>query len=170
MEKIMVEKKRIEPWPLAIIIFFAVVFSANAVLIYLAVNSKNGLVTDDYYKKGITYNKVIEAQKVQDALGWTGKAEAGGLAVGEAGTFRFSLTDRDGAPVTGARVEAILFRPTKEGFDQKTALAESAPGTYQGQVRPPLPGRWDLKISAVHPEGGYRYAQRIEVQGSGPAP
>lgn len=50
---VMETTKRKEPWYLAIIAFFLLIFAANAVLVWLSVSSSKGLTIDKKYEHGI---------------------------------------------------------------------------------------------------------------------
>ncbi|MBF0285818.1 MAG: FixH family protein [Magnetococcales bacterium] len=157
------EGRRIEPWLAAIFGLFFVVFIANGTLVYLANSSWNGVTVKHAYDEGLAYNQVLAAQQAQEALGWKAELDGGGLRPGAAGTLSFRLLDRSGQPVTGAVVSGILFRPVHEGVDQPLTFVESAPGSYQAALTPPLPGWWDVKLTAKAPGGEFRYAQRLRI-------
>lgn len=149
-------------WPIGIILFFILVFMANGVLVYLANSSWNGVVTTDHYQKGLAYDQVLAAQARQEALGWQGELTPrfpGGQRV----EFAFSLRDRDSAPLEGGAVTILLFRPTLAGHDREVTLREEAPGRYTGGVAAPLPGWWEVRLSAVREGESYRMSHRIQV-------
>lgn len=158
------QKRRFEPWPVVIVLFFLVVFFANALLVYKATSSWNGLVTDKYYKEGLAYNDVIRDQDAQNALGWT-LSLTHDLRADQVGRVRLVLNDRQGGPVTGAEGRARFFRPTTEGYDQNIILKESKPGVYVGSLRISLPGSWDLKAFFRLGKDQFRYAERLHVSG-----
>ena len=58
--------------------FFAVVASANAVMIYGALSTFGGLDTPDAYRKGLAYNQRIDAAAAQAQLGWQESLELNG--------------------------------------------------------------------------------------------
>lgn len=141
--------------------FFAVVFAVNGVLIYQASTTWNGMATRDHYQKGLVYNNVLAAQSAQDALGWQARL----ATTADHGTVQLtlSLQDREGRPVTGAKVSGLLYRPVQEGMDQGFAMAESTTGGYQARLTVPLPGWWEARLLVTTPTGEFRYVERFQT-------
>ena len=111
--------------------FFGFVLLANAVFIYLALDTFTGLTTDNAYQRGLQYNETLEARAAQRELGWSAQvtfAESGG----EAGVLTVVLKDRAGAPLEDLRVSGEVRRPTHEGHDRAVTLARSGAGTKAG--------------------------------------
>ncbi len=159
--------KRIEPFLLGVGLLFLVVFLVNGAFVYWALHSFTGLVTDKAYDQGVAFNETIQAQQKQDALGWQGEVTTV-LQSGQSGSVQFTLRDRSGQPVSGARVTGLLFRPVQAGMDQPLILAEGQPGVYQGTVTVPQPGQWEVRLEATAPTGSFRHARRIQVPLSTP--
>jgi nitrogen fixation protein FixH len=149
------------PW--AFVSFFVVVFAVNGAMVWFALSSWTGLEADNSYERGLIYNRAIEAEKEQAALGWHvgfSFAQTGPRR----GTLELDLNGRDGAGLRGAKVDALLVRPTREGFDFDLALAESVPGRYLADVELPLPGQWEVRLAARAKGEVYRLSPRIYVQ------
>jgi nitrogen fixation protein FixH len=146
------------PW--TFVGFFLVVFAVNGVLVWAALSSWTGLETPDSYERGLVYNRAIEAEKEQVALGW--RAGFGFNQTGvRQGMLELRLQGRDAAPLRGARVDAEIVRPTKEGYDFDVALKEQAPGLYRAEIQAPLPGQWEARIAARAGGEVYRLSPRI---------
>lgn len=161
--------RRLEPWPIVIIIFFLVVFAANGVLVYLSQSTWNGLITEDAYNKGVTFNQALQAQRQQEALGWQVRVATGKLVSGQQARLLLTLLDREGHPLTGVQAQGVLFRPVREGRDQPLIFTEESPGVLVAMVTPPLPGSWDIKVRITHGEQPeYRLAQRVLVAATTP--
>ncbi|MBF0193218.1 MAG: FixH family protein [Magnetococcales bacterium] len=161
--------RRFEPWPTAIVLFFLVVFSADAIMITMGLNSWPGLVNKNPYQNGINYNKVIQAQNKQDKLGWSIKLNSESLVAGQEGKISVSITGKENIAVQKAQVEGILFRPVGEGIDIAFLLKEEKPGLYSAMITPPKEGNWDVKIRAIKSASAdFRYVERITVQQSKP--
>lgn len=147
------------PWLFAAV--FGVVLSANGALIYFATSSFTGLQTEGHYQKGLEYNRVLEAARAQEALGWLVSVSfdpAGG------GQLQVRATDRTGAPLSGAAVTARLLRPTQAGHDTILTLEPGGDGIYQADLNLPLAGQWEVRTRIGHDTGVYRSAQRIMVR------
>ncbi|OSM02559.1 FixH family protein [Magnetofaba australis] len=162
-------KKRFEPWPWVIVGILATALVVNATFIYLAGKSSNGLVIEGAYRRGITYNKEIDAARRQMELGWrVSLAGSEALQEGRQGAISLTVLDKSGQPVAGATVAGTLFRPTDQALDQPISMSEAAPGVYQAQITPAQRGIWDVKLKAQRGEDVYRFVQRISVKKAQP--
>jgi nitrogen fixation protein FixH len=149
------------PW--TFVGFFVVVFAVNGIMIWLALSSWTGLEADNSYERGLIYNRAIEAEKEQAALGW--RAAFRFVQTGaRRGRLELSLQGRDGARLEGARIDALVVRPTREGFDFDLALAEREPGRYLAEVGLPLPGQWEVRLAARANGEIYRLSPRIYLK------
>ena len=124
------------PW--LFVAFFGVVFAANGALVAVAVESFTGLSTEGAYQKGLAYNRTLAEAAAQEKLGWALAADASALKRG-AGRITVTLRAHDGAPLTGAHLEARFIRPTVAGADTDLRLSETAAGFYEGDPALPLP-------------------------------
>ncbi len=149
------------PW--TFVGFFLVVFAVNGALVWFALSSWTGLETDHPYERGLVYNRALEAAREQAALGW--RADFRFDQSGQRhGTLELGLTDRDGARLQGAKVDAELVRPTEEGHDFALDLSESEPGRYRAEVELPLAGQWEVRLAARARGEVYRLSPRIYLE------
>lgn len=153
MNAVSAARSRWIPW--AFVGGFAVVFAANAVMVTFAMRSWTGLETEDAYRKGLSYNRTLQAVRQEAALGWTGSAAFDGADIVVA------LRDREGAPVTAASVRADFVRPTAEGHDFSVSLTERGGGRYAASVLLPMPGVWDVRAVAQRSSDSFQLNQRI---------
>ncbi|OFZ99989.1 MAG: hypothetical protein A2Z64_12560 [Betaproteobacteria bacterium RIFCSPLOWO2_02_67_12] len=124
-----------EPWPWILMAGPAAVIVAGAVTIWLAVESSDGLVADDYYKRGLAINQDLKLQRRARERRIDASVR---LAPG---VLRVSLS--------GAAPEALfaqLVHATRPGHDQKLRLAPVAAGVYEAELLPLPPGRWRLVL------------------------
>ena len=68
------DKQTVKPWHKEYYVWFIIFFPMLAVVagiytIYLAVSTSDGLVVDDYYKKGLEINRTLERDKKATAFG-----------------------------------------------------------------------------------------------------
>jgi len=146
-------------WPLWILAaFFAVIFSANGVLVYLANTSWTGLQTEDAYEKGRLYNTTIEAGERQRKLDWRGQAGLNDRRLD------FALTDKTGEAIDGADVRVTFVRPTHQGYDFTLVMREAEPGRYFANIDFPLSGLWQADFHVVRGTADYRLKQRFTVK------
>ena len=122
-----------EPWPWILMAGPAAVIVAGAATIWLAVASADGLVADDYYKRGLAINQDLQLQRRAEERGVVARVER------HPGRLRVDLQ--------GARPEALFARlvhATRPGHDQRLRLAPVAPGRYEAELPALPPGKWRL--------------------------
>lgn len=139
-------KKR-SAWPLTIAAFLGIVFAVNFVLLYLAFRTDDGLVEENYYEKGLMYNSTLRNEK---ELGWDIELSFDGTPGAKpANGVNVRIYDRAGAGLEGAAVKVTLRRPTSDRYDRVFGLVRSGSGpSYSGAIAIPLPGIWDLRVTA----------------------
>ncbi len=144
--------------------FFLIIFAANALLVYYALDSWSGLETENPYEKGVAYNKEIARARAQAQSGLDVKIKIDPQPDRIIGVTVAAL-DKASKPLTGKTVKIRLFRPAKEGFDQTPRIYENSPGKYSGQAQLPLPGIWDLMVDITDGDNHlYQTKSRIEVK------
>jgi len=131
-------------WLLA---FFAVVFTANGVMMKFAIETMSGTEVDSAYRAGMTFNAEAQAARRQDERAWQVQANAARNGDGDA-VVRIEAHDKTGAPLTGLKFSAMLERPTDKRADRRIALAELQTGVYGGKAGDVAPGQWDLVLEA----------------------
>ncbi|MDR3538461.1 MAG: FixH family protein [Acetobacteraceae bacterium] len=129
------------PWAIAGCML--VVMVVNFGMVYAALHTFPGQAGSDGFDLSNHYDTVIERVQQQAALGWTleARADAEGRPV-------LALTDKTGAPLTGARVDGTAERPLGAERTTHVAFQEQAPGRYVGDAKLGLPGQWDLSLVA----------------------
>jgi len=148
--------------PCAILGALGTVMAANAVLVFFAVSSAPGAVSERPFEDGNAYNAVLAHDTAQAALGWTARAKFVGLAPDETGGRRgeitLVLTDRSGAALREAEIAMILRRPVGPGGTLRLVPREAEGGRYVAMLDLPRPGQWDVEITAQR--GGDRFVTR----------
>ncbi len=127
--------------------FFAVVFVANAIFLWLAFGSFPGVVVESSYKAGQGYNKDIAAAKAQAKLGWQVQTELSRTTTTNA-RLEVSAFDKSDAALTGLKFSATLQHPTHESGDISLTLVEDAAGKYSANVENVAAGNWNLILEA----------------------
>ena len=74
------------------------------------------------------------------------------------------LKDHSGNTLTDARVTAEMVRPTSEGHDFTVELTNQGQGRYTADFALPLPGQWDIRVIADHPQGDYQEVKWVQVK------
>lgn len=140
--------------------FFAAIFLMNGAMIYSAISTYSGIVSNEPYRKGLHYNDRIDADERQARLGWTGRIE-----VARDGHVVVTLAGRDGRPIDGARVNAQLGRPTTNRHDLRLDLSEITAGRYEAHAGGLNEGNWTIAVDVRTADGGvepvYRARRRL---------
>lgn len=129
-----------EPWVWGLMSGPAIVVVAGFITAWLAIRSNDGLVADDYYKRGLAIHEVVERDQAARRLGLSARvalAPAGGAV---------TLQLAGGREELPAALTLRVVHPTRAGYDQEIALQRVAPGRYQGAMAPLRDGRWVLKL------------------------
>lgn len=128
-----------EPYVWMVISFPLAAVLAGIVTTYLAVISYDGLVVDDYYKRGLEINKRLEREKLAAEYGLAIKASLleDKLAIDFAPTGQIRMS---------SEIKATLSHATRPGLDRVLLLAEESELRYS--IAPiTLPaGRWFVEI------------------------
>ncbi|MEM8800483.1 MAG: FixH family protein [Pseudomonadota bacterium] len=160
---------------LGLILFFAIMLSADVALIYWSLKTHPGTVSDDAYREGLAYNQKIEAARRQAALGWKADADfeitpSLNGASRRTVALTFNLREATGAGVSGQPLVATFFRPATRGLDERVTLNESVSGTYVGVVELAQLGQWRLVIEtqseATEPSAApaFRYEDIVIIE------
>lgn len=143
--------------------FFGLIFAANAVFVYFALNSWTGLETAKHYQEGLAYNRILAADDSQAALGWRARVDVENAADGRVRVVLY-LEDKRGTPLEGAVVRSEIIRPTHEGYDLSARLLPLGNGRYGAEIALPLAGQWDVRVAA-HADGRrYLLQDRVVIE------
>ena len=120
-------------WPWLLMLGPAVVVVAGFVTLLVAFRTDDGLVADDYYKRGLAINQTLDRSARGADLGLAATVDIAG----------------DGAVVAAVRgrgplppiVRLRLIHPTRAGLDQAVELALGPEGRYAGRIEPLPHGR-----------------------------
>ena len=129
-------------WPWILMAGPAVVVVAGIVTAWIAATTSDGLVADDYYKRGLAINQVIERGERAARLGVSAVVD-----VAPDGRVVVTLGGDGADPQARPPVIRLwLAHPTRAGEDRAATLVRAGEGRYEGRV-PPLPaGRWRVIV------------------------
>jgi hypothetical protein len=119
----------------------AAVVVAGFVTAWLAFATADGLVADDYYKRGLAINRELDRDRTAAERGIAADIEARGAIL------RVRLQ--------GAEPEALFARlvhATRAGHDQRVRLPLTAPRTYETALPELAPGRWSVILEDARGE------------------
>lgn len=132
-------------WPGMIFVLIGVNFAVVAATIYAARSDDSFAVEPGYDRKAAAWNEAAAQLRANQRLGWR-------VAVSvppDARSLILSLTDRDGAPITGASVAATIFHSAQASRRADLSLSETRPGSYTAPADLTRPGFWQLRITAT---------------------
>jgi hypothetical protein len=127
-------------WPWLLIAGPAIVVVAALATAWLAWSTDDGVVADDYYKRGLVINRQLERSSRGKALGLGAT-----LSVAADGAVRMELAGLADSEMPPA-VRVRLANATRAGLDREATLARVAGGAYAGRVETPPRGRWLVTV------------------------
>lgn len=155
-----------EPWPWILMAGPFAVVVAGMVTLWLALESSDGMVADDYYKRGLAINQTLSRERLAQARHYRAQ-----VTFSTDGRRVRVLLSGDGE--LPAAMQLQLAHPTRAGMDERLALHALAPGWFEAQLAAPVRGRrlivledaarsWRLSAEAGVVAGG-----AIELSGAG---
>lgn len=133
-----------EPFVWLLILFPVSAVIMGIVMITLAVNTDDGLVVDDYYKKGLEINMALERDRVAKYYGI--KADFMVDDTGKLITLFLDGNEKFSMPGT---LQARFIHRTRGGFDREITLTKSKKDSNYYAAMPELArGNWDILIEA----------------------
>jgi nitrogen fixation protein FixH len=140
--------------------FFAIIFVVNGAMMYSAITTYTGIVSNEPYRKGLHYNERIADDERQGKLGWSDN-----VSITRDGRIAITLVADRTWPVTGMKVTAQIGRPSTSRFDSILDLHETAPGRYEAQADPLEAGAWivalDVRTDGNAADPVYRMRRRL---------
>lgn len=136
------------PWYKNPMVWLVIALPSSAVIagiitIFIAVNTEDGLVVDDYYKKGKEINMVMKHDDKAKELGLSAFVDIS-ATTGEV------LLELDAKQDFSAPDEVVfkLIHRTRSGQDQTITMSKAADASkYRGYLKPPvIEGRWTIHI------------------------
>jgi hypothetical protein len=124
-----------QPWPWILAAGPAIVVVAAFYTAWLAVKSNDGLVTDDYYKKGLSANQTIARSEQATKMGLV----AGVRIAGDSLSVRLQASDK--SFVMPPTLALTISHPTRAGLDQSRVLVRNGE-LFSGEVHLPAAGHW----------------------------
>ena len=140
----MVDAKRwyAEPWVWLLIALPMSAVIGGIITIYLAVTTSDGLVVDDYYKRGKAINMDLARDVAAANHGLRARLDL------DFSSRRILLTLESGDNQRPAQVQFSLLHPTRPGNDQIVLLQPVAGGRYAGTLQDMQDGNWYVQLEA----------------------
>ena len=169
MREVLVRNTGMQPrdkWiPWYFVAFFLVICSVDGVMAYFAITTRTGVVTEQYYERGLHYNDTVKQAEKQAALGWAGDIQFVASADSKMkGNLQFALNDRNANAIAGAKVTARIVRPTQDGHDEFLVLNELSAGQYASPLAFPMEGQWDIEVAVTSGENKFQLNKRLVIR------
>lgn len=135
------------------------VIAVNGYMAYAALSTFPGDAGGDGFELSNHYNAILDRMQREEALGWGLRAD-----VDAAGHPTMALTDRSGAALAGAAIEATARRPLGDPRTTVVRFTETSPGHYATTAVLDEKGQWELEFSATAGGREFRTTRRIVVR------
>ncbi len=116
---------------------------ASFITLGLAISSDDGVVDDDYYRRGKEINRVLARDQAAAARGLQGRVE-----LDEAQRqllIRLGMREQGTTP---DNVELKFLHATRSGIDRILILARQPDGSYRAPWPALAPGHWNVQLAA----------------------
>jgi hypothetical protein len=109
----------------------------------LAVHSDDGLVEDDYYKRGMEINRVLDRDRAAVSHGLESTLDLDATRH----VLLIRLTARQAIPWPD-NVKLQLMHATRAGFDRTLVMPRGPDGSYRAPLPELMPGHWNVQLTA----------------------
>ncbi len=116
---------------------------AGFVTLGLAITSDDGVVEDDYYRRGKEINRVLARDRAAASRGLEGRVELDDAQH----RLLIRLTARISAAIPD-NVELKFLHATRAGVDRMLVLARQSDGAYRAPLPQLAPGHWNVQLAA----------------------
>lgn len=141
-----------------------VVVAVNATLVYFAMHSWGGLVTDHAFERGVAYNRLIAEAAAEEALGWKADVAYQPAGGGEGAAVIVSLRTTDGKPMDHAAVALEAARPVEAETPVSLGLRNVGNGRYIADAASLRAGQWDVRMTVANDGHEAHSTHRILVR------
>ncbi len=128
-----------EPWPWLLMLGPAIVVVAGFVTLYYAIVSFDGMVADDYYKRGLTVNQDLSRRQRAVDIGVVVQLSHDAPARNVVAVIRANAA-------LPAMVSLRFTHPTRAGNDHPVTLKQVSSGRYEGTVLLPPLAKWNVLL------------------------
>ena len=125
-------------WPWLLIAGPAIAVVASLYTGWLALSTDDGVVTDDYYKRGLSINQRLARVDRAAELQLSARVDVTAEGIVSVALASPSLDAR----AFPAVVRIAIAHPTRAGLDRGAELVRGPGGAYVGHIEPVPSGRW----------------------------
>lgn len=130
-----------EPYVWMLIAFPLAAVIAGIITIIIAVKSDDGLVVDDYYKRGLEINRTLERDRTATRYALKGAIQYRK----DSGQIRIVLTANRQFPYP-EKLNVSILNASRKGMDQQAVFDRMADGAYLTSVPTLHRGKWHILI------------------------
>lgn len=134
-----------EPYVWMMILIPASAVVMGVVMISLAIITDDGLVADDYYKRGKEINRVLTRDIAATEMGITATS-----SFDHVNGKVMVVFDSNARKIHAGVLRLRLLHATRAGFDQDLVLQRLPDGRYYALFKTMAPGRWHLQLESEH--------------------
>jgi hypothetical protein len=131
-----------EPWVWLMIAFPLSAVIGGMITIYLAVSTSDGLVVDDYYKRGKAINMVLARDEA------AARYQLRAIIDLDLRDNLMELQLQSTAETLPKVLTFSVLHPTRPGHDQVIVLRHAGDGMYYGDIDEIARGKWYLQLEA----------------------
>lgn len=142
------------PWPLFLLSIPLATIIAGIITTWIAVQTRDPLVEDDYYKQGLAVNKKIASENEARA-----RLIKGQLMLGADGAIRLQIEGQGEFP---PEIQLRLIHPTQAEQDVMLPLQREATGWYEGKQPGLAATRWNLHLQS--PDQSWRISGQWDTR------
>jgi hypothetical protein len=142
-------------WPWLLISLPASAVFGGFATLYLAIQSPNALVVDDYYKAGLAINQVKHKQALAQQLQIEGLLRSDGKNV--------QLTLSGNLPISDNTMTLNVIHSTRAELDQKLILKRQTGNNFSAPVSELMPGIWYLRLEPE--DQSWEIRDRLTING-----
>ncbi len=156
--------KHERPWYRQPLVWMLIAIPGSAVLVgigmlVVAAASYDGLVVDDYYKRGLEINRELKRDRTAARLGLSAGVEFDSRSQ----EIRVEVSSSDPQVLFPSRLTLRLVHPTRSGLDRVVGLRLIGKGHYSGKIGGLEAGLWHLHLETE----SWRILGRMPLPGTG---
>lgn len=143
------------PWPIGIVVTFAVFITATAGLIVFTSFHRQDLVTPDYYEQTLRHQQAMDSRDRARAL------EGLAAVTLDPATGFIDITLPPDHASARPQGEIHLYRPAAADQDRRFPLALDARGHQLVNARELSPGPWHVRVAWTHQDQQFALEQKL---------
>ncbi len=151
-------------WPLFIIGLLVLQVAVGVFFVWKATSDPSFAVEEDYYNKAMNWEAAQAQAKNNQELGWViAESFSPPQVLGADPTLEVSLTDAEGKPITGARLQVETFHNVRAGHILRATLDERDPGVYAAQLPMFRAGLWEIRYTVDLRDTRFTYVSKTHL-------